>query len=125
MCRQHWETLWTFKTRRFTVDLAFMEEDQPDLSWMDDEDREKIRTGEWFNACFRVRLLLDGRELAADHLGNSVYANVHEFYLEHFGIRALSRKDGRAYGCYFSDMVANVIAEARKELSHPPQLRAA
>lgn len=121
-----WANIKTWKTRRFTVTLDWHWEEYPDLSW--DETGEtiaKLESGEWGNYCFRVRVLLDGREIAADYLGNSIYADPDEFYREHIGIAAKARADGLNYGCYFTDMIAGAVADARKALANPPYVRAA
>lgn len=121
-----WNNLWKFETKRFVVALDWAWEDYPDLSWDETgETREKCESGEWGVYTFRIRVLLDGREIAADHLGNSIYADPVEFYREHIGIAALSRRDGRNYGCYFSDMLRQSVSDARKALIDVPRLRKA
>jgi hypothetical protein len=123
---QHWENLWLFATKRFKITLDAAWEDDQDLSWDDTgEVREKIASGEWGCFVFRVRVLLDGREVGIDYLGNSVYADPREFYQEHIGIRAKAREAGCNYGCYFTDMVRAAISEARKTLRDLPTLRSA
>src|SRR5262249_1777423 len=109
-----------FNTAQFCVALAWQPESDPDLSWADDADRAKLDDGTWVNATFWVTVTHKGKEVARDALGNSVYADVRDFYREHLGIRAKSRADGRNYGCYFSDMVANAIAEARRYVAAHP-----
>ncbi len=107
--------LWSFRTARFRVELGVQDETYPDLSWDETgETQTKVANGEWGCFDFRVRVLLDGREIARDAIGNSVYADPREFWEEHFGIAALRRKTGRNVGCYFSDMVRQAIADARK-----------
>jgi hypothetical protein len=114
------ETIWQFKTRRFRVVLAWEWEDYPDISWDDTgEVRAKLESGEWGNYAFSVKVYCDGREIAADYLGNSIYADPKEFR-DHFG----RKKNGVSqYGSYFSDMVFEAISEARKALSNVPRLR--
>jgi hypothetical protein len=109
------ENIWTFKTARFAVHLDVAWEDFPDMSWADAETLDKIERGVWGVYVFRVRVMLDGREIAADYLGNSVYESVSDFR-DHFGVRAKSRAEGCNYGSYFSDMVAEAVAQARSEL---------
>lgn len=119
-----WHNLRTFKTARFTVTLDWTWEDYPDLSWDDTgEVREKIESGEWGNYTFRVRVLCDGNEIAADYLGNSIYADPAEFSREHIGIAALNRRDNCRYGCPFADMMKSAIHDARKALRDPPRVR--
>jgi len=120
-----WEQIWKFSTARFSVVLECAPEEDPDVSWADAETLERLENGTYVNVTFRVRLLWDGNEIAADYLGNSVYTNVRDFYTEHLGLGALRRVDGCNYGCYFSDMVANVIREARERMTDVPRLRRA
>lgn len=121
-----WNNVRTWKTARFTVTLDWTWEDDPDLSWDETgETAEKIESGEWTNCTFRVRVLCDGNEVGADYLGNSIYADPEEFYLEHIGIRAKARAAGVNFGCCFTDMIASAIAEARKALCNPPRIRCA
>lgn len=109
-----WNTIRTFYTPRFALSLAWTYEEDGDLSWDDTgEVAEKINSGEWTNCTFRVQLTCDGRVVAVDYLGNSVYANPEDFGREHVGSH-----DG-----YFRDMVAEVIAQARKTLTNTPKLR--
>lgn len=122
----HWNSLWRFETKRFIVTLDWEWEEYPDLSWDDDgEVLKRCESGEYGVYTFRVRVLCDGREVACDHLGNSIYADLREFYQEHIGLAALRRADGHNYGCYFSDMVRTAIGEARKALADLPRLRVA
>lgn len=123
---QHWTNIRTWKTARFAVTLDWTWEDNPDLSWDDTgEVTEKINSGEWGNFTFRVRVTCDGREVGADYLGNSIYADPEEFYREHIGIRAKARAKGVNYGCYFTDMMHTAIADAREALRYPPRIRCA
>lgn len=116
-------TIWTFETARFRVVVDCDWETDPDLSWDETgETREKIESGEWGNYCFRAVVYCDGRELAADYLGNSIYADPAEFR-DHVGLAQKGRADGRNYGSYFVDMVRNVINEAREALANPPRVR--
>ena len=120
------EQIWKFETARFTVILECDFEDYPDISWDETgEVREKLESGEWGNYCFAVRVLCDDNEIATDYLGNSIYADPREFYIEHLGIRAQARASGMNIGCYFTDMVSRAIAEARKRLCNVPKLRCA
>ena len=95
------ETVYTFKTRRFTLELAA----EPELSF------EWLGVGEDALVCFcaRVRVLLDGRELASDYLGGCWYDSVEAF-----------RQDP-----YFYDMVRSAIKDARAAIRNTPRLRAA
>lgn len=105
------KTMWTFKTRNFKVEWR-IERDAFDGSYMDAElaaeCKQKIRSVEW--ACFtsEICVTFNGRELAVEYLGNSVYANPAEFR-DHFGMRKNN------HGSYFSDMVREAVRKARME----------
>ena len=109
------ETVYTFKTARFALELAVEPEYNymPDWDFESDEERnaliERIETGRtlWFVA--RVRVLLDGREIAADYLGGCCYNTIEEF-----------RRDG-----YFYDMARSALKDARAAIRNTPRLRAA
>lgn len=107
-----WTILWHFDTAQFRVELARRLEAWPDLSWDDTgETRAKFESGEWGCYAFRVRVLCLGHEIAAEYLGNSIYADPAEFR-GHFG-------------SYFYDMVKSAIAEARRTLASRPYVRVA
>ncbi len=113
------QKLWQFKTARFTVELAWDYERDVDISFDDtNETAEKIHSGEWTCATFRVRVLLDGIELGCDYLNNSIYADLADFR-DHIGMNA------KGHGSYFSDMVRSAVAEARAALCNAPRLRCA
>ena len=115
--RTHWENLWRFETARVAVTLDCADESDPDTSWADADTLEKLADGIYVNVCFRVRVLLDGNELGANYIGNSVYENVRDFAREHYGCRSK--------GHYFPDMVRQAISEARKRLCETPRMRCA
>lgn len=104
-----YETVYTFKTARFTVTLAVAPEyETPD--WDDCEaEIEKINAGElaWFVA--RVKIECDGREVGVDYLGGCCYESVDQF-----------RRDN-----YFYAMVRSACRQARRAIANPPKLRAA
>ena len=104
-----YETVYTFKTARFTVKLAIAPEyETPD--WDDCEaEIEKINAGDlaWFVA--RVKIECDGREVGCEYLGDRCYESVDQF-----------RRDN-----YFYDMVRGVCRQARRAIANPPKLRAA
>jgi len=122
---QHWTTIRSFRTARFNVTCDWTYEDCPDVSWADAETLAKLESGEYVNATFRVRVMYDGREIAADYLGNSVYANPSDFAREHIGIKPKCRADGMNYGTYFSGMMHEAISAARKALCNTPRVRCA
>ena len=109
------ETVYTFKTARFALELAVEPEQAylPDWDFESDEQRDalaaRIENGLtlWFMA--RVRVTLDGRELAADYLGGCCYDTIEEF-----------RRDA-----YFYDMARTAIEAARAAIRNMPRLRAA
>lgn len=104
--------MWEFKTRRFTVQWL-IEEDTLDTAGMDraqaQECRDNVRSGDW--ECFQSEIRVVHRttrtELGAAYLGGSIYANPAEFR-DHIGIKQTG------YGSYFSQMVREACAEARK-----------
>lgn len=104
----HFNTVYTFKTRRFTLELAVTPEtDRPRDHFDDDATCYAIDQGvyEWFVA--RVRVLLDGREVSTEYMGGCCYEAVAQF-----------RKD-----IYFHDMARDAIRAARQTLTNPPRLR--
>lgn len=123
MFNQSNDHIWRFNTARFSVILDCDWEENPDFSFDETgETEDKCRRGVWSCVCFRVRVLLDGEEIAADFLGNSIYADVCDFAREHLGCRTAG------YGSYFPDMVREAISEARAEIRRrvdtAPRLRA-
>lgn len=114
-------TMRTFNTKHFTVIADAIEEDSPDFSFDETgETQDKVNSGEWLCFTARVRVLLHGREVGADYLGNCIYASFDKF-MDHKECGKQNRewatqgKEGRC-GSYFSDMIHEAIAEARKEL---------
>lgn len=107
-----WETMWTFKTRNFTVKWQISPCADLDLSWDDTgETAENINSGLWTAFDSRVAVFYRGRVVGEDHLGQSIYENPEDF---------------RTEGGYFPDMIRNAIAEARAEmLRDMPYIRAA
>jgi hypothetical protein len=113
------ETMWEFRTARFTVAWEISPCDDLDLSWDDTgETRANLESGLWCAFDSAVVVYMDGREIGADYLGQSIYENPSEFRLEHLGGK---------FGSYFSDMVRGAIAEARatlaREAATAPRLR--
>jgi len=113
------ERIWEFKTAKFVVTCEVEPEMDSDLSWADAETLDNIARGVYGNYCFAAKVyrVCDAgfeHEIAADYLGNSVYADPTEFVREHIGLAAQRRADGIHYGCYFLDMVREAISAARK-----------
>ena len=81
------ETVWSFETARFRVELQISE----DAGYRydgDDEDgstQESLDSGELIAFDSRVVVTLDGREVGFDSLGGSVYApaNAPDFWQAH------------------------------------------
>lgn len=126
------ERMWTFKTENFEVFLDAEPELDADLSWADEETLEKIESGYLQNICWHAGVINSetGNEIGTSYLGNSVYENPRDFVREHLGIkdhnRKLSAELGREVliGSYFTEMVREAIAEARKSLAAGERLRA-
>lgn len=79
-------TFWTFETARFTVAAVACEDCDVDLSWDDTgETRAKIDSGEWQYFRVEMRVMLDGRTIATDHLGGCIYETFADFR-DHIGI---------------------------------------
>ena len=113
--RDSYETTYTFETANFTLELALAPEDisPRDCFDMDEESFvelcDKIDSGVYLWFVARVRVLMNGHELASDYLGGCCYSSPDEF-----------RRDG-----YFYDMARNALSEARKTLNNAPKMRAA
>ena len=119
----HWQNMWSFETARFRIAWDIAPDEDCDTSFDETgETAEKVNSGEW--SCFVSRMVveLDGREIACDYLGGSIYANPAEFR-DHIGIKAKGRADGHNYGSYFSDMVRTAIGDARKALGDMQAVR--
>jgi len=77
-------TLWSFNTARFHVVCTAEEEWGVDLSWDETgEVAEKLNSGEYTVFCAKVAVYLDGREVAADYLGQCIYSDPADFVTEH------------------------------------------
>ncbi len=121
-------TMRTFKTKNFTVIADAIEEESPDFSWDDTgEVQEKVENGDYLCFIARVRVLLHGREIGVDYLGNCIYSSLEDF-MDHKECGkqnkeyAAQGKEGRC-GSYFSDMIHEAITEARKTLKEEKTIR--
>lgn len=115
------ERVWQFKTKNFLIAFDAEEEFDLDLSFDDTgEVREKIEDGEYVAFCAVLRVYYRGSEIASEYLGQCIHESADDFR-DHIGIAEKSRKDGRNYGSYFSDMVREAIREARKHLAEAPR----
>ena len=111
------ETLWTFRTKNFRVEWQISPCTSLDLSFDDTgEAREKLGSGEYVAFDSAVVVYFRGDEIAADYLGESIYANPKDFR-DHFGMNA------KGHGSYFSDMVREAVREARKHFADMPRIR--
>lgn len=126
------ETVWQFKTKRFTIALEFEDPWDLDLSWDDaGEVAEGLDSGRLIAFDAKVAVYLDGFEVGSDHLGNCVYLSADEFATSHRDRDPMNRNCsvmreacGQVSIChYFPDMVREAIAEARKLLKDVPDLR--
>lgn len=114
-----WHDVRRFNRKRFSVALQVTNEPYPDLSFDETgETQAKVASGEWGVYLFRVAVHCDGRLVGVDYIGNNIYADPSDFAKEHIGSRGAS-------GSYFSDMVHEAVAEARKALADVPYIRRA
>jgi hypothetical protein len=130
------KTVWTFRTRRFRVELQitpceYYEYDGDDP---DGETQRKLDAGEYVAFESRVFVYLDDQVVGVDYLGGSVYEEdrANEFFTAHRDPDPMNRNCSlmRAAGganaavChYFPGMVAEAIADARSHLCNIPRLR--
>ena len=85
------------------------------MSWDDSgEVAEQIASGELDAFNTKVSVRLNGAEIGSSWLCESIYADPHDFFTEHYGLAAKSRADGCNYGAYFPGMVHEAISEARQ-----------
>ncbi len=110
------ETIWKFRTRNFTVALMCEDEQDPDLSWADEETLANLESGLWVNYVFAVKVFdSEYNEIGADYLGNSIYENS-RYFRDHIGARG-------QWGSYFRDMVSRAIEEARQTWNARPVVK--
>lgn len=113
------ETLWTFRTKNFTVAWEISPCFDLDLSWDDTgETAENLDSGLWTAFDSKMTVYYRGAEIAADYLGQSIYENPSDFR-DHIGMNA------KGHGSYFSDMVREACKQAREAMKDAPKLRAA
>ena len=121
------ETVWTFKTRNYTIALEILPEDlDPADSFEFPEDIKAVRNGnvEWFCACVSI-YGPNGALLGRDYLGGCAYATVEEFYTSHRDRDPMNRNcsvmraaqgDNVVICHYFPEMVRIAIIEARNAI---------
>lgn len=121
MCRNSHDsiTIYSFKTKRFTVLVTATPEYEADLSDMDDADASdilaKLESGELGNYVMTAMVKLDGTTMGSDMIGGCIYENPSEFR-DHVGSKG-------EWGSYFTDMVHAAIAETRHMLRQVPRMR--
>jgi hypothetical protein len=137
-----YETVWQFNTKRLSVSLRVSPAQNYQYDGDDEsgEVQEKLDSGEYVAFESAVIVELDGKEIAADYLGGSVYAwnNVHEFWTAHRDRDPMNRncsimraawsaktggQNNVGIGHYFPDMVRTACKEARAYLAGLRQLR--
>lgn len=93
-----------FKTQRFVIRFEALPEWDLDLSW--DETGAVTRDIENCTVsvfCAKVSVLLDGKEVACNYLGQCIYRSIEEFITRY-------RHD------YFASLVRETIQEARSNI---------
>jgi hypothetical protein len=105
--------VWSFQTKNYTVAFDVLPEEDLDLSW--DETGvtlKRLMSGQYVAFVAHVTVTHASGALMGDSsLGNCVYESP-EAFMNHRGVRACKNS-----GSYFSDMVREAIAEARKTAS--------
>jgi len=107
------ETIRTIKAGRFIVTVRAIEDFDTDMSFdSDGRVQAALDAGELEAFGVEATCTLDGHELAADYLGGCIYESPRAF-MDHIGIRAHNKATGHNCGSYFTDMVHNVVRDAR------------
>mgnify|MGYP000243355717 CR=1 FL=1 len=114
-------TIRAFHTANFSVVVEAIEDNDVDLSFDETgEVIEQLQSGELQAFAVRARVTFKGHDIAHDYLGGCIYKDFSEFQ-DHIQCAAETRKlrangSKAVCGSYFSDMVRNVISEARQEV---------
>lgn len=122
-------TMREFKTKNFRVMCDAIEEDNLDLSFDEDGSTLKgLQSGDLMAFVARVRVFFNGAEVGSNYLGGCIYKSLEDF-MDHKECGAQNRKyarqerrrglpDGKLGRCgsYFSGMITEAIAEARKTI---------
>ena len=132
----YWDTIWSFKTARFTIALEVRpEEDDPSDSFEFQEDIDFASDGDfahWF--CAKVAVYLDDVEIASDILSGCSYKSLEDFMSDHrckdpmnrnCSIMREAKGSNVCISHYFPGMVQEAIREARDMLKTTPKMRAA
>lgn len=115
-------TMREFKTKNFRVVAEALEDNDLDLSWDEDGSvAEGLDSGKYMAFCAHVVVYYKGREVGEDYLGGCIYKSLEDF-IDHKECGKQNRiyaERGEAGRCgsYFSDMIHEAIAEARKTLT--------
>lgn len=126
------ETVWSFKTRNFTVRLNLEPEYEPIDVDDDGETAEAVERGDYLYFCAVVEVRYHGCTIGENVLGCCIYESAEDFYASHRDRDPMNRNcsvmraaRGNVVIChYFPDMVRQAIAEARKTLLGTPYIRA-
>lgn len=129
-------TVWTFATKRFRVELQItpLESYQYDGDDEDEETQLDLDDGSIVAFDSRVFVYLDNQVVGVDYLGANVYEydRISEFWTAHRDPDPMNRNSsimravkGENYGIchYFPDMVIAAIKDARTDLCKAPKLR--
>ena len=116
--------IWKFATKNFTVLMTCFYDNDYVVDFEDPELEEQFDNGDLAAYVFHAQVKdKSGNTLGESYLGGSVYNDPANFR-DHVGINIKSRKDGRSYGSYFTQMISEAIEEARKTYATPrPFLR--
>lgn len=111
--------MWQFKTKNFAINWQILPDNDLDLSWdHTGEVKEKLARGEYeaFQSHVYVVFIPTGATVGEAWLSGSIYARPKEFR-DHIGMNA------KGHGSYFSDMVREACAEARKNFKQMQSLK--
>lgn len=111
------QELRTFKRGQFTVTAHAVVDYDIDTSFDETgEVQQKLDSGEYSGFGVIVTVEHDQLgEVGSDSLWGCIYES-YDAFMDHKGIRALSRKDNCNYGSYFSDLISGAISEARTNI---------
>ena len=121
------ETVWSFETDKYTIELAVAPEDtDPIGEFHSQEDIDAINSGtiEWFHA--RASVSKNGKMIGSDYLGGCAYKTIQEFLTGHRDPDPLNRncaemREARGANTvichYFPDMIRQAISDARLTLA--------
>lgn len=125
------DEMFRFETAQFIIRATITPADDLDLSWDEDgETAAKLESGEYvaFDTAVTVTVKATGTVIGADYLGGSIYADPAEFFAEHRACGVANRayaaagNPGRC-GSYFSGLISEACADARRTLARFPTLR--